>query len=131
MNKDKTSIFFSSNTSQKAWNYFLQLSRVLATQRYDKYLGLLALVGKSRVREFKSIEDRVWNRLNGRKIKFLSQAGKEILLKAIIQAIQTYGMSVFLLPQALFKEINSVIQKFWWVHKKKKILKSIGWVGKS
>jgi len=83
-------------------------------------------VGKSRVREFKSIEDRVWNRLNGRKIKFLSQAGKEIILKAIIQAIQTYGMSVFLLPQALFKEINSVIQKFWWVHKKKKILKSIG-----
>jgi hypothetical protein len=28
-------------------------------QRYDKYLGLLALVGKSRKQAFKSIKDRV------------------------------------------------------------------------
>jgi hypothetical protein len=36
------------------------LSGVPSTQKYDKYLGLHALVGKSRVGEFKSIKDRVW-----------------------------------------------------------------------
>jgi hypothetical protein len=44
----------------------------------------------------------------------MSQAGKEILLKAMIQAISTYCMSVFLLPKSLSSEINSLRQKFWW-----------------
>ena len=30
------------------------------TQQYDTYLGLLALVGKSRVAAFRSIKDQVW-----------------------------------------------------------------------
>jgi hypothetical protein len=61
--------------------------------------------------------NKVWKRLQDWKLKFLSQAGKEILLKAVIQAIPTYCMSVFLLPRALCKEINSHMRKFWWGHK--------------
>jgi len=52
--------------------------------------------------------------LNDWKSKSLSQAGKEILLKAVIQAIPTYSMSVFLLPKVLCKDINAMIQRFWW-----------------
>jgi len=70
-------------------------------------------VGKSRLQEFKSIKDRVWKRLDDWKSKFFSQARKEILLKAVIQAIPTYRMNVFLLPMGLCKEINSMMQKFW------------------
>jgi hypothetical protein len=75
------------------------------------------MVGRSRYQAFKGTKDRVWNRLNDWKIKFLSQAGKEILIKAVIQAIPTYTMSVFLLPNSLCKELNSLIQRFWWGHK--------------
>jgi hypothetical protein len=31
--------------------------------------------------------------------------------------IPTYTMSVFLLPNSLCKELNSLIQRFWWGHK--------------
>jgi hypothetical protein len=50
-------------------------------------------------------------------VKFLSQAGKEVHLKLVAQAILTYCMSVFKLPGALCKEINGMMQRFWWGHK--------------
>jgi hypothetical protein len=117
LNKDKTSIFFSRNTSQEDRRCILQLSGLPAAQRYDKYLGLPALVGQSRIREFQGIIDRVRGRVLDWKVKFLSLAGKEILLKAIVQAIPTYSMSIFLLPTTLYRELNSIMQKFWWGHK--------------
>jgi len=117
LNKEKTSIFFSRNTSQEARDCILRLSGIPSTQQFDKYLGLPALVGKSRLRELTCIKDRVWKRLHDWKTKFLSQAGKEILLKAVIQAIPTYSMSIFLLLVGLCADINSIMQKFWWGHK--------------
>jgi hypothetical protein len=76
LNRDKTSVFFSRNTDDPVKEIILRLAGVLATQRYDKYLSLPALVGKSRIREFQSIKDRVRHRVNDWKTKFLSQAGK-------------------------------------------------------
>jgi hypothetical protein len=117
LNHDKTSLFFSRNTSAEKREEISWLLGLKATNRYEKYLGLSTLVGKLKSKAFKSIKDRVWNRIQSWKVKFLSQAGKEILLKAVVQAIPTYCMSVFLLPKSLRKEINSLMQKFWWGHK--------------
>jgi hypothetical protein len=47
------------------------------------------------MKEFKHIIDWVEKRLQDWKLKFLSQAGNEVLLKAMVQAIPTYNMSVF------------------------------------
>ena len=55
--------------------------------------------------------------MQGWKEKFLSHAGKEILLKAVVQAIPTYTVSVFQIPKTLCNEINLMISKFWWAHK--------------
>jgi hypothetical protein len=60
------------------------------------------------------------------KTKFLSQAGKEVLIKAVVQAIPIYSMSMFLLPKELCKELNSVMQNFWWGHKEND--KKIRWL---
>jgi hypothetical protein len=114
LNSTKTAIYFSRNTTAEVKQQILDTSGIPSSQRYDKYLGLPALVGKSRIKEFKCIIDKVWKRLQDWKLKLLSQAGREILLKAVVQAIPTYCMSVFLLPKTLCQQINTLMQKFWW-----------------
>ncbi|XP_059428496.1 uncharacterized protein LOC132162251 [Corylus avellana] len=116
LNRAKTSIFFSKNTSAANKQQIVEAFGIPTSQRYDSYLGLSALVGRSRTQAFQGIKDRIWKRLQDWKVKLLSQAGKEILLKAVIQAIPTYSMNVFLLPKCLCMEINSMMQRFWWGH---------------
>jgi hypothetical protein len=47
LNNYKTSIFFSRNMPQEDKDMILADARIPATQCFDKYLGLLALVGRS------------------------------------------------------------------------------------
>jgi hypothetical protein len=50
LNREKKSIFFSRNTCEEVKEVILRIAGIPATQRYDKYLGLPALVGKSQIR---------------------------------------------------------------------------------
>ena len=43
------------------------------------------------------------------KEKLLSQAGKEVLIKAVVQSILAYSISVFKLPVGLCKDIEAMI----------------------
>ena len=116
LNQEKRAIFFNRNTTKEMRNKITELSGVPITQQYDTYLGLPTLMGKSKTVAFQSIKNRVWKKLQNWKLKFLSHVGKEILIKAIIQAIPTYSMSVFMLPKTLCSDINSMMQTFWWGH---------------
>ncbi|CAN1152540.1 Uncharacterized mitochondrial protein AtMg00310 [Linum perenne] len=57
--------------------------------------------------------------------RMLSQAGKETLLKSIIQAIPTFLMSVFFLSSTLTKKMDSLVRNFFWSGDTEK--KSIHW----
>ena len=48
------------------------------------------------------------------KEKLLSQAGRVMLLKAVVQAIPTFAMSCFKLLVGLCHNIKAMTQKFWW-----------------
>lgn len=108
-------------------NIFLLLHVWVPSTSYEKYLSLSALVGQSRMCSFQSIQDQIWNRIHGWKEKFLSQVEKEVLLKAVIQVIPTYTISVFQLLKALCKKINAIMARFWWGHKED--LSRIAWLG--
>lgn len=79
---------------------------------YEKYLGLPTLVGRSKYNTFRGIKERVWMKLNNWKSQFLFTAGKEIQLKAIVQAVLAYYMSIFKLPKRLCKEIAALMARF-------------------
>lgn len=54
------------------------------------------------------------NRVNGWDGKYISRAGKEVLIKSVAQTMPSYAMSVFLLPLEITKDIERVLAKFWW-----------------
>jgi hypothetical protein len=74
---NKTSIFFSRNTSPERKQEILLLSGLTEAHLIDKYLGLPSFVGKSIAKAFENIINKVNNRLVNWKVKFLSQAGKK------------------------------------------------------
>ena len=53
-------------------------------------------------------------KLSGWKEKMLSIGGKEILIKAVTQAIPTYTMSCFQLPKGLCEDLERMERNFWW-----------------
>jgi hypothetical protein len=80
----------------------------------DKYLGLPTQVGVDRSDSFAHLIDRICQRLIGYQEKLLSYGGKEVLLKAVIQAIPMYAMSVFKLPKQVTKRITYAMNRYWW-----------------
>ena len=79
----------------------------------EKYLGLSMVGGKSKVNTFKELHERISKRVMGWKEKYISKAGREVLIKTIAQAIPTYSMSLFEIPKMLGDSINSTLTKYW------------------
>jgi len=55
----------------------------------------------------------VWGKLQGWNENLFSQAGKEVLLKAVVQAIPTFAVGCFKLPLGLCRDNEMLIWKFW------------------
>jgi hypothetical protein len=99
INKKKPSVLFSRNTQENMRDAFLTSLGVSQEAHIDKYLGLPIYMGRSKKKMFSYLKDRVWKRIQGWKEKLLSRVGKEILIKAVAQAIPTYAMFCFLLSR--------------------------------
>ena len=78
------------------------------------YLGLPERICGSKKQVFAFIQDRLQNRINSWSAKLLSKGGNEVLIKSVAQALPTYVMSCFLLPQEIIRKITSAISRFWW-----------------
>lgn len=83
-------------------------------ENFSKYLGLPTLVGKNKKQAFGSVRDKVWQKIRSWKGFNFSKGGNEVLIKAVLQALPTYFLSVFKLPLELCDELNSLIANFWW-----------------
>ena len=52
--------------------------------------------------------------MQGCERKLLSQVGREVLTKSVIQAILSFAMGCFKILIRLCNEIEVLIRKFWW-----------------
>lgn len=101
---------------------------VQATSDHGMYLGLTSCIGRKKKVVVQNIRDRVWQRIQGWSTKMLSRAGKEILLKTAVQAMPNYAMNVYLLPLDLCKELEIMMNSFWWGSKRSGGSGGINWM---
>jgi hypothetical protein len=80
----------------------------------ERYLGLPTAVGRITSGTFDHIGERIHNKLHGGSERMVSCAGKETLLKSVVQAIPTYTMSCFKLTKKVYKDIMSCMAWYWW-----------------
>lgn len=83
-------------------------------KQHEKYLGLPSFIGRNNKKSFREIKEKLAGKLARWKEKLLSKVGKEVLIKAVAQAIPTYAMSCFKIPDTLCDEITTLIKNFWW-----------------
>lgn len=114
INIDKSSMIFSPGTSQEARADIQEVLRIPVVDHFEKYLGMPAVFGCSKTEVFRFLKDRVWDRIKQRNERDFSMAGREVLIKAVLQAIPTYIMSCFLIPKTILEEMESLIRQFWW-----------------
>ncbi|KAH9671011.1 putative reverse transcriptase/RNA-dependent DNA polymerase [Citrus sinensis] len=82
--------------------------------RHEKYLGLPSMVGRKKSGFFNDIKLRASSKIAGWQHKFFSCGGKEVLIKAVAQAVPAYAMSVIKIPMSICIDIQQAIVRFWW-----------------
>ena len=119
LNMEKSEVTFSRNIEQEKKQLLQMKLSCKAVESHDKYLGLPTFVSGSKNKIFKHIHERVLKKLKGWKEGFMSQAGREVLIKAVAQALPTYAMQCSRLPVTMLTEIEGLFRSFFWGVKKR------------
>lgn len=114
VNTKKSTIYFSSNTVASIRDQVLLALRMRHSRNLKKYLCLPNVVGYSKKVLFQALKDRMKVRVDNWCSRFLSQGGKEVFINLVLQAIPTYVMACFLLPDSLCHDLEAIMAKFWW-----------------
>ncbi|KAL9432936.1 hypothetical protein AB3S75_027866 [Citrus x aurantiifolia] len=72
------------------------------------------MVGRKKISFFNEIKLRVLNKLSSWQTRRFSNGGKEVLIKAVAQAVPSFAMSVFKIPQGVCDDIERAVARFWW-----------------
>jgi hypothetical protein len=119
INKEKSAVLFSPNTTAVKRGEVMQALDIQRETRSERYLGLPVYVGRSRTRVFGYLKERIWSRIQGWKERMLSRAGKEVMIKAVAQAIPTFAMGGFDLTKEMCDQISTMIGRYWWSQQEK------------
>uniref|UniRef100_A0A803Q8D7 DUF4283 domain-containing protein n=1 Tax=Cannabis sativa TaxID=3483 RepID=A0A803Q8D7_CANSA len=80
----------------------------------ELFLGNPLMLRGTKKKDFQFVVDKVVKRLEGWKAKILSQAGRTVLIKQVVQSIPLYTMATFKLLVGICDELDKVTKRFWW-----------------
>lgn len=110
INYEKSSMTFSRGISQAKRGHIIAILGVAVVAKHEKYLGMPAVLGRSKKEIFGALRERIWSKIIGWGEQTLSSAGREIMIKAVLQSIPSYLMSCFLVPKNIIYLLESAIR---------------------
>ncbi|KAM2624892.1 hypothetical protein TB1_031827 [Malus domestica] len=113
INLAKSSVFFGANTSKCLKAKIVDSLGIQCKQGFGKYLGLQADFGHSKNTVFAKIRDKIEVHMSGWAEQYLSQAGKEILVKTVAMALPNFAISCFKLPIGVCRDVERAIRNYW------------------
>lgn len=113
INYEKSGIFFSKNVDQDTQEILSARLRVSNPLNTGRHLGLPSMIGRKNNEVFGNLKDQLWNKINSYGGKFLSEAGREVLIKYVCQALPIFCMNVFLLALSLTDRLQKMMNSFW------------------
>ncbi|KAH9717651.1 reverse transcriptase domain-containing protein [Citrus sinensis] len=119
-NFEKSSLVFSGSIPEDRAEAIKNIFQLNVVSRHGKYLGLPSMVGRKKTSFFNEVKLKVVSKIASWQHRLFSSGGKEVLIKAVAQAIPAYAMSVFKLPLGLCDDIQKAMAKFWWRSKEDK-----------
>ncbi|XP_025693017.1 uncharacterized protein [Arachis hypogaea] len=125
INIDKSGLIFGRHVSIQRRVYIEEITGMTTWEDPGRYLGLPARWGRSKNKALEWIQEKMLDKMQGWKERLLNQAGKEVLIKAVIQAIPVYAMNIIKFPKSFCKRIEAAIARFWWKSNGKE--RSIHW----
>jgi hypothetical protein len=114
VNKEKSSIYFSPNALQPLRDSVKSILGITVESLSERYLGLPTAVGRITSGMFDHIVERSSGCMQGWSEGLLSSVARETLLKAVIQAIPTFGMSYFKLTKKVLRSLVAVMARIRW-----------------
>ncbi|XP_059629898.1 uncharacterized protein LOC132272835 [Cornus florida] len=119
VNFSKSSIFFSRNVPMPLRRSFSHALGLPLSGFHSRYLGVPAILGRSKRDVFQFLLTNIQDRLSFWKAKAMSTGGEAVLIKAVLSALPTYVMSSFKLPITMCQDLMKCIRSFWWCFKNK------------
>ena len=125
---EKSRIYFSPNVLPSVKEDICEVLDIYVTSCIGKYLDFpLNHKGAARNR-YNFIVERVILKLLGWKVKFLSFAGRTVLIKSVMDAIPNHVMQWVALSSHLCEKIDKINRDFLWGSStEKKRLHLVGW----
>lgn len=114
VNLNKSSTFFSKNTGGQDRNRVCSILGVKEAGDDYTYLGLPNIIGRNNAIILGFLKERMRKCIKSWESRFLSKAGKELMLKSVAQALPSYTMNVFLLLGELCKDMEQMMCNYWW-----------------
>uniref|UniRef100_A0A803P6Q0 Reverse transcriptase domain-containing protein n=1 Tax=Cannabis sativa TaxID=3483 RepID=A0A803P6Q0_CANSA len=114
VNRQKSSLFFSPNIAYDEKVTICAMMGINEAGDNSFYLGLLNILGRNKTALLGFLKDRMRKKIQSWEVRFLSKAGKELLIKTVAQSLPSYTMNIFLLPVETCQEMEQLMCKFWW-----------------
>ncbi|CAH9143431.1 unnamed protein product [Cuscuta epithymum] len=114
VNKEKSSFVVGKHTSVGRTLHIENELKMKSAKLPIKYLGVPLHKGITRIAHCKELLENFDNKLSSWKMKMLSQGGRLILIKHVLNSIPLHVVSVTNIPVAVVNMINLMIANFFW-----------------